>query len=350
MNAEAPSVAGRPVNWAECQSMRLRSLAVACFALLAAAPAASAQLPVDPNNPPPAPAPQPAAAKITVGMTSVGDRGKRWVLAGERLVVVGRLDPFVAKQDVSVSLYKGKKRLGTRTVRVHDDKGHGKFTAVFNAVKSAGSYFVVAKHKKTDAQAAAKSKRARFGAVEGRAGTGSSGEKVRLLQILLRRLAYVAPLSGSYQGGTARGVLAFRKVNRMHRGGGADHSIFRKLFAGKGGFTLRHPKAGRHVEVNLSMAVLVLADKGKPQQIYHASPGKPSTPTVRGLVRFYRKSPGTNSHGMVHSSYFHGGYAIHGYASVPNYPASHGCIRVPIPDARRIFDQISLGETIYVYR
>ena len=37
--------------------------------------------------------------------------------------------------------------------------------------------------------------------------------------------------------------------------------------------------------------------------------------------------------GMVHSNYFIGGYAIHGYVSVPAYPASHGCLRVPIPDA-----------------
>jgi peptidoglycan hydrolase-like protein with peptidoglycan-binding domain len=208
---------------------------------------------------------------------------------------------------------------------------------------------VVAKHSATAEQAGASSKRARVGAVAATAGTGSSGEKVRLLQILLRRLAYVAPLSGKYSSGTARGVLAFRKVNHMSRSGGANRAIFRKLFAGQGGFKLRYPKAGKHVEADLSMAVLVLAQGGKPRQIYTTSPGKPSTPTVRGAFRFYRKSPGTNSHGMVHSSYFHGGYAIHGYASVPPYPASHGCLRVPIPDARRIYDQITLGEQIFVY-
>ena len=42
---------------------------------------------------------------------------------------------------------------------------------------------------------------------------------------------------------------------------------------------------------------------------------------------------------MVHSSYFIRGYAIHGYPSVPNYPASHGCLRVPIPNALQIFNQ-----------
>ena len=54
---------------------------------------------------------------------------------------------------------------------------------------------------------------------------------------------------------------------------------------------------------------------------------------------------------MVYSSYFQGGYAVHGYPSVPaTYPASHGCIRVPVPDARRIYGEIKLGERIFVYR
>lgn len=74
------------------------------------------------------------------------------------------------------------------------------------------------------------------------------------------------------------------------------------------------------------------------QRVYHASSGKPSTPTVMGTFRFYRRQPGTNANAMVHSSYFIRGYAIHGYVSVPNYPASHGCIRVPIPDGRAIYD------------
>ena len=52
---------------------------------------------------------------------------------------------------------------------------------------------------------------------------------------------------------------------------------------------------------------------------------------------------------MVQSNYFIGGYAIHGYPTVPNYPASHGCIRVPIPNAYQIDSQIDLGQKIFVY-
>ena len=53
--------------------------------------------------------------------------------------------------------------------------------------------------------------------------------------------------------------------------------------------------------------------------------------------------------GMVDSNYFIGGYAIHGYADVPNYPASHGCLRVPIPNARQIYNWIDIGDPIFVY-
>ena len=48
--------------------------------------------------------------------------------------------------------------------------------------------------------------------------------------------------------------------------------------------------------------------------IYTMSSGKPSTPTVIGRFTVYNKEPGTNSEGMVDSSYFIRGYAIHGYA------------------------------------
>ena len=67
------------------------------------------------------------------------------------------------------------------------------------------------------------------------------------------------------------------------------------------------------------------------------SSGKPSTPTVIGRFRVYEKTPGVNTEGMVDSNYFIRGYAIHGYAEVPTYAASHGCLRVPIPDAASIY-------------
>lgn len=329
---------------------RLLLLAAVVAALVVAAPAASAQLPIppggtDPNQPPPA-----AEAKMSLALTGgLVDRKVRYFLKGDHLSVHGSIKPYVEDQTVDVRLFRKGKFVGHRTVKVKKGKGS---TGIFKAtlsIKQSGKYSVHAHHEGNVKQRSGDSAPHRFTAIKPGAHRGSKGETVRLLQIGLRRLAYVAPLTGRFEDGTARAVLAFRKVNRMSHDYTASTKVFRKLFRGSGTFHLRHKK-GRHAEADLSRQVLVLADHGKAQMIFSVSSGKPSTPTIQGTFRFYRKEPGTNSHGMVDSTYFSGGYAVHGYASVPpNYPASHGCIRVPIPDARRIYDSLSLGETIYVY-
>jgi lipoprotein-anchoring transpeptidase ErfK/SrfK len=143
--------------------------------------------------------------------------------------------------------------------------------------------------------------------------------------------------------------MAWRKVMRMARTFTATEGVVRGVLAGRGRFKVRYPRHGHHVEADLSRQVLVLIDRGKVRRIYHISSGKPSTPTVLGSFHVYRKTPGTNSHGMVHSSYFIGGYAIHGYVSVPPYAASHGCLRVPIPNAWSIYTWVRMGDTVDVY-
>jgi lipoprotein-anchoring transpeptidase ErfK/SrfK len=107
---------------------------------------------------------------------------------------------------------------------------------------------------------------------------------------------------------------------------------------------------GRHVEADLTKQVLAeIEPGGRVRTIYTMSSGKPSTPTVIGRFRVYSKTPGTNSEGMVDSNYFIRGYAIHGYAEVPTYAASHGCLRVPIPDAAAIYGWVHEGTPVDVY-
>jgi lipoprotein-anchoring transpeptidase ErfK/SrfK len=52
---------------------------------------------------------------------------------------------------------------------------------------------------------------------------------------------------------------------------------------------------------------------------------------------------------MVDSNYFNGGDAIHGYPSVPPYAASHGCLRVPIPDAPTVYGWVKISTPVDVY-
>jgi hypothetical protein len=186
--------------------------------------------------------------------------------------------------------------------------------------------------------------------VSPRAGEGASGTAVRALQSRLAELGYLINVSGHYDSTTGRAVLAFRKVNGYARTTDASSAVFKKLARGGGGFRVRYPNAGRHGEFDWSRQVLVLARGAKPVKIVPASSGKPSTPTVFGKFHFYSKTPGFNSHGMYYSNYFVGGYAIHGYAEVPDYAASHGCIRIPIPSAISVYRWVRIGDAMYVYR
>jgi hypothetical protein len=335
----------------------VKTLLIAGAALLVTAPAASAQLPptTPPEQPPPTqpapPAPPPAEGRGSFVIASgLGVKGKRYVASRVKVRVRGKVSPYVAGQQVLVELFRGKRRVGSRTVPIRQGKGgNGKFSAVFG-VRRRGGFNVRARHRATPQQQAFAMKRRRFRALGGGVARGSAGTKVRVAQVGLRRLAFVTSGGGRFDDAMARAVIAFRKTNNMSRTSRLNAHVFRMLLNGQGGYRLKYPRAGKHVEADLSRQVLVLARRGKAERIYHTSSGAPATPTVVGSFRFYRSQPGTNSLGMVHSWYFIRGYAIHGYKSVPTHPASHGCLRVPIPNAYSISRWISMGDRIFVYR
>ena len=313
-------------------SRRTSVLAALIFAALAAPAAASA-------------APAPANVSLEVGHLK---GGKAAILSS--VPVSGTVSPFVTGQQVDLLFFRNGHQVGSETVDVHNGPGgSGTFQTKFR-VRRDGRFAVQAVHEASAGQQGAASVRKKFGVSYPNLGQGKCGRIVRAFKKNLRRMGYV-PSGGSCIGEKdARAVLAYRKVNGdshiFHAGAG----IVKNVFAGRGAYRLKYPNAGKHVEVSISKQVLVIADGDRPLQTYHVSTGKSSTPTVTGHFTFYLRQPGTNSHGMVESTYFHGGYAVHGYPSVPpTYPASHGCIRVPIPDAHHIYNSISLGESIYVY-
>jgi L,D-transpeptidase catalytic domain/Putative peptidoglycan binding domain len=286
------------------------------------------------------------------GAASFGLRGgaatekMRYYAPSQQVVVRGRVTPAVPGEVLTLYAIRGKKASKKVRRRVGED---GRYEFRFK-VGGPGVLRLVVKHRASAAQQAFRTESRRITVADWQAGAGERGVKVLLLQRALLREGYATPVTGYYDDATARGVLAFRKANELGRDGYATKDVFAVLLRGEGAFKLRYPKAGKHVEFDWSRQVLVLARGGKPYRTYHTSSGAPATPTVFGRYRFYLKTPGTNSKGMVHSSYFIGGYAIHGYASVPNYPASHGCLRVPIPNALSIFNWIDIGDPIFTYR
>jgi peptidoglycan hydrolase-like protein with peptidoglycan-binding domain len=314
--------------------------------LIPAAAGAQAPLPTPTPTPPaptPAPAPAPAALSIKLERTQrVGH--DRVIVRGKKVRVRGTLAPFVAGQRVSVRLFRGSHRVRQKTVAVG---AGGAFSASLKAPE--GKLNVRASHAATPQQAAANAKKQRLLAIVPHAGLGARGATVRIVQTRLKTLHYAVARSGVFDASTARAVIAYRKMRGWARVGYASSDVVRGLLAGKGTFKARFPSHGKHVEADLSRQVLVLLNGGKPYRIYTVSSGKASTPTVLGRFKVYSRQLGTNSLGMVDTSYFIGGYAIHGYHDVPTFPASHGCLRVPIPNARSIYDWLRIGDRVDVY-
>jgi hypothetical protein len=158
------------------------------------------------------------------------------------------------------------------------------------------------------------------------------------------------PLTGVFEEGTALALIAYRKVAGLELVPDAGRPLFELLERGAGSLHARYPRDGRHVEADLRRQVLAeIEPKGRVRAIYTISSGKPSTPTVVGHFYVDEKTPGVNSKGMVDSNYFISGYAIHGYAEVPTYAASHGCLRLPIRDAASVYAWVQLGTPVDVY-
>jgi hypothetical protein len=322
---------------------RLLALLVVLPTLFAAVPALAQTPPAPPAPPPPAPA---AAGKATYKILSGLATSKMRYLAPQQEVVLrGRVKPAVPGEVLTLYAIRGHK--ASKSVR-RKVKAGGRFQFRFQ-VGGPGRLRLVIKHTASAAQVAFRTRDQAVTVVDWQAGAGERGVKVLLLQRALAEQHFATPVTGYYDDGTARAVLAFRKTNDMSRDGYATHEVYAKLLRHRGAFQLRFPKAGKHVEFDWSRQVLTLAQNGKPYRTYHTSSGKSSTPTVFGTYHFYLQTPGTNAKGMVDSSYFIGGYAIHGYADVPAYPASHGCLRVPIPNALQIFNWVDIGDPIFLY-
>ena len=330
----------------------MRKVLPVSLVLIALAPAvADAQTPTTPTTPnvPVDPTPDRASGKATLSVDGgVATKRTRYFAPSQEVVVRGVVKPYVSDEVLTLYAIRGKK--ASKTVRRHVGR-RGVYEFRFK-VGNEGSVRLVVKHRRSAAQEAFRTRSETIQVVNWSAGSGARGLKVLLLQRGLVKLGFATPVTGYFDGLTANAVNAFRKTNEMGRSGLATTSVYAMVLRGQGAYKLRYPTSGthgKHVEFDWSRQVLVLADHGKPYRAYHVSSGKPSTPTVFGSYRFYRQEPGTNSHGMVYSSYFIGGYAIHGYASVPNYAASHGCLRVPIPNAAQIYNWVDIGDQIFLY-
>ena len=332
----------------------LISTLLAAGALIAGAGAAAAEGgesavtdPLTESVKPEAAKPEKAELKVRLK----GGSGK--VKVGKRATAIGTIKPYAPGERVLVALKRSGKTIASRRATVARVKGSdaGKFSFAKQVVEP-GKYKFTATHAESDQLGRATGKSRRFGISYPALNQRSRGEDVAILNKLLADLNYVTTQGQGYGGPTQRAVLAYRKVNKMARTTNTTPGIFRALAAGKGGFKLKDPGNGKQIEVDISRQVMVLAVDGEVQRTYHVSTGAAATPTVRGKWTFYRRHPAFNAIGMFWSSFWVRGYAIHGYKSVPTHPASHGCVRTHLTEAKSIFawiDDGQAGTTIFTY-
>jgi hypothetical protein len=321
-------------------SRRLAPL-LALIALLALPSIAAAAPPKQPPKPEPAP---PATVKVDVGGLH-GGKATIW----DTVPITGTLSPYAPGQKVEVVFYLDGKPLVRRKVAVEPGPNNTGSFASSVILREDGKYAVSAKHAATPEVGAdetvRKSWKVSFPALK----QGECSKVVEGFKAAMAKMGYVSGGGKCFNGRLGREVLAYRKVNDMDRSKKAGAGLVQAVYGGKGGYHVKYPSAGEHAEVPLAKQVLVLIKDGKPFAIYPVSTGKPSTPTITGHYEFYRQEPGYNSEGMYYSFYWHNGYAVHGYHEVPDYAASHGCVRTFISDQPRIYEQLHFGESIFVF-
>jgi hypothetical protein len=333
------------------------AVSTATAAASAATPSSSSTTTATPTTPttttpttpttPPAPPAAKAAAKLYLADTFTVSKDE--VTVPNRVVEVqGFVRPYVAGQKVKVQSYLGRKLIRTDVLRVKPAKGGvGAFTEKVKA-SAAGLVRVKVTHDRTPQMLGFETVRA-FTVLNPQAGFGARGPFVTLMQERLNALHVFVPQSGVYDTYTGLALDAYHRLLGHGVSQSLDAATVSELLAGVGTFHVRYPKDGTHVEGDLSRQLIAEIDGSQVKWIYPISSGKPSTPTVLGRFQVYYRVPGYLPDGMYFSSFFFRGYAIHGYNPAPDYPASHGCMRLPIIDAISVYDWVNYGDWVDVY-
>jgi hypothetical protein len=294
--------------------------------------------------------PKPAHATLTVQLDDLFRvDGQPVTVPGRRVVVSGVLRPYLAGVHVRLKAYvDGKlvKNTSLELKRVGSSRS-ASYSTDFKAPRSGHVKVVVM--RAGDQKLMAVKAKDDFTALDENVGSGARGSFVKLLQQRLMALHLYIPQTGTYDIGTGNAVDAYRRLIGLTPAQTLSPQVVTHLLDGDGAFHVRFPGQGRHAEGDLSDQLLALIDGSKVEMIFPISSGKPSTPTILGSYQVYMRTPGYLSDGMYYSDFFIRGYAIHGYDPAPDYPASHGCMRLPIPDAITAYDWLALGDWVDSY-
>jgi lipoprotein-anchoring transpeptidase ErfK/SrfK len=198
---------------------------------------------------------------------------------------------------------------------------------------------------------------------------GSKGPDVLALEQRLDELKIdTGKIDGRFDWSTWQGVVAFQKYWGLKRTGTVSNEL-RIAIARSGelsGFIFRGPAT--RLEVDKSKQLLFMYIDGELWRVVSVSTGSGkkycefskkaqrqvcgTATTPNGRFKIQRRINGwreSNLGRLYNPLYFNGGIAFHGAPSVPTYPASHGCVRLPMPVAEWFPDMVDNGTAVYVY-
>jgi peptidoglycan hydrolase-like protein with peptidoglycan-binding domain len=193
-----------------------------------------------------------------------------------------------------------------------------------------------------------------------------SGDKGPAVAALQKRLAdlgfWLSSTDGSYGDTTQQAVLAFQKAAGLERDGVAGPQTMKALQAGV--TVAPRSSAGHVIEVDKARQLVFIVNNGKIADIFNTSTGSGQAyqyagqtniaVTPSGQFTIFRQVDGDDPGplgDLWRPKYFNGGIALHGAASVPGYPASHGCARLSDAAIDWIWstNQAPIGTSVWVY-
>jgi len=189
-----------------------------------------------------------------------------------------------------------------------------------------------------------------------------SEQEILVARGLLDQLGYWVNLEATGNDVSLRhALIAFQKIEGRERTGVLSGEELKALRMAQRPQVLEtgYP----HIEIDLHRQVLFIIDvPGADLRILPISSGSGEFFTESGVTRqaitptgrfkVYRKIEGWRKSPLgllYYPNYIYGGVAIHGNPSVPAFPASHGCIRIPMFASREFSEIATIGMVVIVY-